>query len=423
MKRSHLALLGGPPVRTKPFPIYNSIGQEEKRAVNEVLDSGNLSQFLGTWSPGFYGGPRVQKLEREWADRFGFKHAISVNSATSGLFAALGAAGVGPGDEVIVSPYTMSCSAVGALIYGATPVFADIDPRTYCISAETVRRVLSPRTRAILAVDIFGHPADFDEINQIAQQHDLIVIEDAAQAPGAKYKGRWAGCLAHMGVFSLNYHKTIHSGEGGIVATNDDELADRVCLIRNHAETVVEDKGVTNLTNMIGFNYRMTEIEAAIAFEQLKKLEPLTQRRIEAADFLRERWGKIPGLTPAWVQPDCRHVYYVLAVQYDAEVVGLPRKRFVEAVCAEGVPISAGYVKPLYLQPIYQQRAFSCGPNCNRYTGSVSYAKGICPTAEAMHFEKLFYTMLIHSDLKQADLEDVALAVEKVASEAQQLSK
>ena len=415
--KSRLAILGGEPVRTRPFPAYRTIGAEERGAVNEVLDSGNLSQFLGTWSPGFHGGPRVRKLEREWADYYGVKHAVSVNSATSGLYAALGASGVGPGDEVIVSPYTMSCSAVGPLIYGATPVFADIDPCTYCISAETIRRVLTPRTRAILAVDLFGHPADFDAINQIAREHDLIVIEDAAQAPGAKLRGRWAGCLAHMGVFSLNYHKTIHSGEGGIVVTDDDELADRLSLIRNHGETVVEDKGATHLAHLIGYNYRMTEIEAAIASEQLKKLETLTRARIEAAEFLSERWEQVPGLAPAQVQPDCRHVYYVLAVQYDAHTMGVSRERFLAAVGEEGVPLSAGYVKPLYLQPIYQQRAFRCGANCDRYSGSISYEEGICPIAETMYNERLFYTMLIHADLSRADLTDVALAVEKVALE------
>lgn len=421
--KTKLAILGGEAVRTKPFPPYNTIGEEEKRAVNEVLDSGNLSQFLGTWSEDFYGGPRVRKMEREWADYFGVKHAISVNSNTSGLYASLGAAGIGPGDEVIVSPYTMSASAVGVLIYGATPVFADIDPETYCISAETIEKVLSPRTKAILVVDIFGHPADFDAINSIAERHDLIIIEDSAQAPGAKYKGRWAGTLADMGVFSLNYHKTIHSGEGGVIVTDNDELADRLCLIRNHAEAVVKAKGTQNLTNLIGFNYRMTEIEAAIAAEQLKKLEDLTEPRIEHANYLRERLGKIEGLKPAIVQTDCRHVFYILVAQFEKEQFGITREQFIEAVKAEGVPLGGGYVEPLYLQPIYQQRAFSGGANDPRYEGSVSYEKGICPTAETMHFEKLFSTHLIHSDLSHADVEDVANAIEKVALECNTLKK
>ena len=421
MRNATLAILGGTPVRTAPFLATNAIGEEEKRAVMEVLDSGNLSQFLGVWGRDFYGGPRVQALEREWETYFDVRHAVSVNSATSGLYAALGAAGVGPGDEVIVSPYTMSASAVGPLVYGATPVFADIDPRTYCLSPDSVRKVVSPHTKAIVVVDIFGHPADYDALHAIAREHNLIIIEDAAQAPGGRYKGRWTGTLGHMGVFSLNYHKTIHTGEGGIIVTDDDELAERLALIRNHGETVVKDKGCSHIADLVGFNYRMTEIEAAIAGAQIKKLESLIGPRIEAADFLRARWEKIPGLTPAVVEPDCRHAYYVFAVQYDSAIVGIPRAKFLEAVRAEGVPMSGGYVEPLYLQPIYQQRTMRCGPNCSRYQGHVSYERGICPTAELMHYDRLFFTTLLHPEMTRADLEDVATAVEKVALGARAL--
>ena len=293
-----LAINGGAPVRSTPFPQYVTIGEEEKRAVMEVLDSTVLSKFLGTWSPDFYGGPRVQKLEREWAEYFGIRHAVSVNSATSGLYAAVGAAGIGPGDEVIVSPYTMTASATAALVYGGIPVFADIDPETFCLSPASIRERITPRTKAIIVVDIFGHPAEMNEIMQIAREHHLVVIEDAAQAPGAHYHGRNAGTLADMGVFSLNYHKTIHCGEGGVVVTNSDEFAERLQLIRNHGEVVVKKKGVTNLVNMVGFNYRMTEIEAAIASEQLKKLESLVAPRIEAAEFLTRveaRFGAQPA--------------------------------------------------------------------------------------------------------------------------------
>jgi perosamine synthetase len=192
--------------------------------------------------------------------------------------------------------------------------------------------------------------------------------------------------------------------------------------VRNHAEAVVKDKGVTDLRNMIGFNFRLPEIEAAIATAQLAKLEGLTQARIEGAEFLTGRWSAIPGLEPAWVQPGCRHVYYQLAVQYDETTLGVPRGRFVEAVRAEGVPLAEGYVEPLYLQPIYQQRAFHGGPNCHRYEGEVSYAPGICPTAESMYRTRLFTTTLFHPGLSPGDLEDVAAAVEKVATEARQLA-
>lgn len=408
MTATRPALLGGTPVRSQPFPTHSAIGSEERQAVLEVLDSGNLSQFLGTWGPDFYGGPRVRRLEAEWAEYFGAKHAIAVNSGTSGLYAALGAADLRPGDEVIVSPYTMSASAVGVLLYGATPVFADVDPLTYCLSGETVSAVLTPRTKAVLAVDLFGHPADFDGILAVTRPRGLVVIEDAAQAAGALYHGRHAGTLGHLGVFSLNYHKTIHCGEGGVVVTDDDDLANRVQLIRNHGEAVVAAKGDLHLDHLIGFNYRMTEIEAAIASEQLKKLESLIRTRIEAADFLRERLAAVPGLTPAGVTPDCRHAYYVLAFEYDATRVGLSRERFVEAVRAEGVPLHAGYVEPLYLQPIYR----------SRLVGSASgrYERGTCPTAERLHDESLFYTTLLHPGLSRSDLEDVARAIEKVAA-------
>jgi len=387
----------------------------------KVLDSGNLSQFLGTWSQDFYGGPEVRSLEREWSAYFGVKHAVAVNSATSGLYACVAAAGVGPGDEVIVSPYTMSASATGVLLYGATPVFADIDPSTCCISAQTIEQVMTPRTKAILAVDIFGHPADFDAINKLARDRHLVVIEDAAQAPGAKYKGRWAGCLADMGVFSLNYHKTIHSGEGGVIVTDNDDFADRLTLVRNHAEAVVKQKGSRNLAHLIGFNYRMTEIQAAIAGEQLKKLESLTTPRIEAAQFLRARWEQIPGLNPATVEPDCRHVYYLFAVQMEPQILGISRNRFVEAVRAEGLPLSAGYTEPLYLEPIYQDSTSESRLNNGNFGASTSYARGICPDVERIESERLFYTMLIHAGMTSADLEDVARAVEKVAMQAADL--
>lgn len=417
---SKLAIMGGDPVRTEPFPAYRTIGEEEKRAVMEVLDSGVLSKFLGTWSPDFYGGPRVQKLEKEWANYFGVKHAVSVNSATSGLYAAVGAAGVGPGDEVIVSPYTMTASATAALVYGAIPVFTDIDPDIFCLDPRSIRQRITPRTKAIIAVDIFGHPAEFDEIMDIAREHDLVVIEDAAQAPGALYKNRYAGTLGHMGVFSLNYHKTIHCGEGGVVVTNDDRFAERLQLIRNHAEVVVEKKGVSDLTNMIGFNYRMTEIEAAIASEQLKKLESLVRPRIEAANYLTSKLKNLPGLTTPMIRPYVRHGYYVYPLKYDAYVTGVPRARFTEALRAEGIPCGIGYVRPLYLEPVYQKRV-GFGRNgfpfaCIKNQSSVLYERGICPICERMHFEMLLLLDVCHASITKQDLDDVITAFEKVSA-------
>jgi dTDP-4-amino-4,6-dideoxygalactose transaminase len=416
---SRLAIDGGTPVRDRPFPEYRTIGAEEKAAVAEVLDSGVLSAFLGTWSPEFLGGPRVRKLEEEWASYFGVAHAVSMNSATSGLFAALGAAGVGPGDEVIVSPYTMSASAVGPLLYNAIPVFADIDSETFCISAETILAVLTPHTKAIVVVDLFGHPAEMDEIMALASEHGLIVIEDAAQAPGAKLGERYAGTLGDIGVFSLNYHKHIHSGEGAVVVTDDAALAERLKLIRNHAEVVLQQKpGGGDLNNMLGFNYRMTEIEAAIASEQLKKLKGLLAARIERADQLTELLSNIGGISTPVVKPGCVHAYYVYALRYDAATVGVPRAQFAAALKAEGVPVGEGYVAPIYLQPLYQQRRLYGGTGSPwtdpAYQGSVSYERGICPVTERMHEEELLSLGVIHAQLSPEDVEEIAEAFQKV---------
>jgi len=422
---SRLALLGGRPVRTAPFPRHVSIGEEEKAAVSEVLDSGVLSDFLGTWSPQFYGGPRVQSLEREWEKYFGVRHAVTVNSATSGLNAAVGAAGVGPGDEVIVSPITMTASASAALVYGAIPVFADIDPETFCIGAATIEKCITPQTRAIVAVDILGHPVEMDAVMALARRHSITVIEDAAQAPGASYNGRMAGTLADIGVFSLNYHKTIQTGEGGVVVTDDERLAERVQLIRNHGEMVVADKGVQDLANMIGFNYRMTEIEAAIGSEQLKKLELLLTPRIEAAEYLTVHLSNIPGITPPVVRSGVRHGYYLYGIRYDERRIGVPRDRFVQALNAEGIPLIAGYTEPLYHAPLYQQR-IAFGRNgfpftYEGYKGTVSYDRGICPVAERMWEKELMVTNVCRAGVSQQDLMDVVLAFEKVAGSAGEL--
>ena len=274
-----LGIHRGTPIRSRPFPPPPALGPAEKAAVNEVMDSGVLSQFVGVWSDDFYGGPRVRSAERAWTERFGAKHAVTMNSATSALNAAATAAGVGPGDEVIVSPYTMSASAVCAPVNGAIPVFADIEPETFCLDPDSVRSLISERTKAIVAVDIFGCPADFAPLMALAAEHGLVVIEDAAQAPGASRGGRSAGTLGHIGVFSLNYHKTIHSGEGGVAVTDDDTFAERLALVRNHGEAVVADMG-SDASDLLGFNYRMGELEAAIAEVQLSRLEELTEPRI-----------------------------------------------------------------------------------------------------------------------------------------------
>lgn len=425
-----LAIKGGDPVRKKLFPAYNTIGKEEKEAVQKVLDSGNLSQYLGAWTDDFFGGPTVRRFEEAWCRALNVQYAVSVNSNTSGLFACAGACGIGPGDEVIVSPYTMSASAIAPVVYGGVPVFADIDPNTFCLDPKSIEARITSRTKAILIVHIFGYPADMDAIMLIAKKHKIKVIEDCAQAPMGKYKGRYVGTIGDIGVFSLNYHKHIHTGEGGVIVTNDPNLAERVQLIRNHAENVVEAKNVADLTNMIGYNYRMTEVEAAIGIEQLKKLPSLLEQRIKNAAFLHEALGSIRGLTLSpWIDEPSVNTFYVQAIKYDQSVFEVHRNDFVNAIKAE-IPsailretaplLGAGYVKPLYLQPIYQQRA-AFAFNNDRFQSDVDYSKGLCPVTERMHFHELITHEYMRPGMSREDLDDVVRAFEKVVTYAAEL--
>ena len=311
-KKKILAINGGIPVRTKPFPGHYIIDDKEKKAINKFLDSKeDLSGFLGGWNSKFYGGKNVVKFEKNWSKYVNSKYTVTFNSNTSGLCSAIGAANISPGDEVIVTPYSMSATATAILGYQGIPVFADIDPKTFCLDPKQIIKKINKRTRAIMVTALFGHPSDIDNIIKIAKKYNLVVIEDAAQAPGAVYKNKIIGSKADMTVFSLNVHKHIHSGEGGMVTTNSKKFAEKLQLIRNHAESVVEDKKHRDLVNCVGYNLRLTEIQAVIAIEQLKKLPKLLSQRIKNADYLSKKLSKIPGISPAYVMQDCVHVYYV----------------------------------------------------------------------------------------------------------------
>jgi dTDP-4-amino-4,6-dideoxygalactose transaminase len=274
-------------------------------------------------------------------------------------------------------------------------------------------------------VDLFGQPPDMDPIMALARERGLAVIEDSAQSPGATYHGRYAGTLAHLGVFSLNYHKTIHTGEGGVVVTDDDAFADRVQLIRNHAEVVVQAKGVRNIVSLLGYNFRMTELEAAIGREQLKKLEQLLRPRNEAAAYLTERLGGLPGLTPPAVRPGVRHGWYLYTLRYDEAQTGVPRARLAAALKAEGVPIFEGYVEPIYLQPMYQRQTLygevGCPFRCPHYQGEVNYGRGLCPVTERLHFREVLFTNVCHAGVTRADLDDFAAAFRKVYQHHEEL--
>ena len=417
MNRNNLALFGGKSAVIHELKRYNVIGDEELNAAKEVIESGVLSQFLGCWDDDFFGGPKIRAFELAWCEYFNVEHAVTVNSNTSGLMAALGALGLEPGDEVIVSPWTMCASATSILVWNAIPVFADIEVETFNLDPASIENSITEKTRAIVVTDIFGHPAMLDEIMAIAARHNLKVIEDVAQAPGAYYKDRFAGTVADIGVFSLNYHKHIHTGEGGVCVTNDAALAERMQLIRNHAEAVVEDKGVDSLVNMVGFNFRMGEIEAAIGNEQLKKLDKQVSRSTQVADRLSAALAGLKGLHLPVVKSDCTHVYYVYPLVYNAELTGVSRTRLIEALTAEGVSVAGGY-QNIHLLPMFQKKIAYGSRGFPWRMGDeesdVSYAKGICPVAEKLHDESFMALPMCLYEFTDEDIDSIADAFRKV---------
>lgn len=416
--RGTLALLGGSKVIQAPFQIYNSMGEEEVAAAKAVIESGVLSKFLGRWGSDFLGGPKVKEFERNCETYFGVKHAITVNSWTSGLVAAVGALDIEPGDEIIVTPWTMCASATAIMHWNAIPVFADIDRETFCLDPKSIETNITQHTKAIMSVDIGGHPADTDAINTIARKYKLKVISDTAQSPGARYKGKYAGTLTDIGGYSLNYHKHIHTGEGGILVTNDDELADRMRLIRNHAEAVVSDMGLGNISNMIGYNFRLGEIECAIGIEQLKKLSSLVRSRQIAADRLSDGLKRLPGLRTPAVKPNCTHVYYMYFMEVDDAALGVSRNRIFEALVSEGVPGLSTTFANLHLLPMYQRR-IAYGSRgfpwrsdiCRR---EVSYAKGICPVAESLHDHSYIGFQMCMHQMSNSEVDLMVEAFHKV---------
>ncbi|KTD24314.1 aminotransferase [Legionella lansingensis] len=403
---AQLAINGGRPVIAQPLPADSTIGKDDFEAVKRVFERGSLSGFYGSWGEEFLGGVEVKRFEQLWAERFEIPYVVSVNSATSGLYAAIGALGISPGDEVIVPPYTMSATAMAPLIYGAIPVFVDIDPDTFCLDPDAVRAAITPKTKAILAVNLFGHPAPLAKLANLAKEFKIAFIEDNAQGPLAMEDGRYAGTIADIGVFSLNYHKHIHTGEGGMCVTRDPELALRLQAIRNHAENIVAPAQMSSLVNMVGFNYRMTEMSAAVGISQLGKIDTEVGRRQHLAERLSQGLADLEGFTVPAVRPGCRHVYYTWAAKIDEARLGVSRKMFSTALTAEGFPHFLGYVKPLYLLPLFQQRVAFGRDGWPFTLTQRSYNRGLCPVAERMHEKELlcFETCAYRVDEQHIDL-------------------
>ena len=430
---SELAENGGSPVRSQEWLGNFTTGEEEVDAACRVIRSGYLSKFEGSFTPdppfSFDGGPEVQKFEHLWCDYYGCDYSVSLNSATSGLFASVGALGLGFGDEIIVSPYTMTAAAAAPLLYGAIPVFADVEPGTGCLDPDEIEKVITKATKAIIVVHQFGFAANMEAIMKIARRYDLKVIEDCAQAHGARFKGQAVGTFGDVGVFSLNVNKTIQSGEGAVCITNNEDLCYRLKLIRNHGEAVVGPADYENLTNILGFNYRMTEVTAAIASEQLKKLNSLNAVRRDLVDFLKNELHRYSFLQPlsgndcctkcdyTYAQ-GCLNTYYVFPMSFKKEEINISRDQFVTLLEKEGIIFSSGYTPPLYTQPLYlKKHLFKFGypfiASENLGLGQ-DYKKGLCPTAEKLHFEELVLSEYIRPPHTLSDMRDIITAIKKL---------
>ncbi|NHN33881.1 DegT/DnrJ/EryC1/StrS family aminotransferase [Paenibacillus agricola] len=413
---SKLALLGGNPVREASIPWVNTMGSEETEAVLAVMNSGCLSAYYGRAGDKFLGGPKVLEMEQVFAQKFGSRFAISVNSATTALHTAIAACGIGPGDEVLVTPYSMVASATAIVMNNAVPVFVDIDPITYNLDPTQIERWITPNTKAIMVANIFGLPAALNEIITIARKHGLFVIEDNAQGPGATINGKFAGTFGDIGVFSLNYHKVIHSGEGGLLLTDNEELARNCQLVRNHGEAVVDDLNDYE-TVVLGSNYRMTELHAAIGIEQLKKLDHFLVERRRLAQQFTSGLNQFTGLKGVVVPDGYEHSYYIYPIQYNKEDWGISRSTFAQAMNAEGYPLGIGYVKPIYLIPMYQHKKVY---NQTQYPFSLiekptqDYQKGLCPVTEAMYEEKVVIADVCRLPYKESDIDDALEAIQKI---------
>ncbi len=388
-----LAIMGGTPVRATPISYGKQyIDEEDVAAVVEALKS-----------PALTCGPRITQLEEKLCEITGAKYAVAVSNGTAALHIAAMAAGIGEGDEVIVSPITFAASANCVLYCGGTPVFADIKADTFNIDPASVRKLITPKTKAIVAVDFTGQAVELDELRAICEEYNLSLIEDAAHSMGTKYNGRPIGSIADMTTFSFHPVKTITCGEGGAVTTNDEELYRKLRLYRAHGITrdVNEmvhptDAGWYNEQVILGYNYRITDVQAALLMSQLKKLPAFSARRKEIVNKYNDAFKDIPQIKvqrEIEASDTTRHLYIL---RLNAELLNCDRRQFFDALHAENICSQVHYL-PVYWHSYYEK---------------LGYEKGLCPNAESYYLESmslpLFYSMT------NADVEDVINAVKKL---------
>lgn len=353
------------------------IGEEEIENVVEVLKSGMIAQ-----------GPKVMEFEEKFANWIGAKYGIATNSGTSALHVALLACGIGEGDEVITTPFTFIASGNAIVYTGATPVFADIDLDTYTIDPDSIENLITDKTKAILPVQLYGQAADMDKIREIAEKHDLKIIEDAAQAHGAEYNGEKVGTLGDMACFSFYPTKNMTTSEGGMITTNDEELAKKAQMFRAHgaSERYHHDE--------IGYNFRMTDIAAAIGLAQLNVIDEFNNKRISNANYLNEQLKDVEGIVTPKSPDNYKHVYH----QYTIRVEKGNRDDWVEFLTNKGIGTGIHYPIPLYNQPIYKKLGI----------------EGDCPLAEKAADNVI--SLPVHPSLTKEDLNLVVDAVKEASA-------
>jgi len=387
-----LAIDGGTPVR-KTFLPYGrqSIDEADIQAVVDVL----RSDWLTT-------GPKVLEFEEAFAAWVGAKYAVSFSSGTAALHGAAFAAGLKPGDEAISSPMTFAATANCVLYQGATPVFADVSPDTLNLDPEDCARRITSRTKAILAVDYAGHPADLDLFAALAEKHGLVVIEDACHALGAEYRGRKVGGISHMSVFSFHPVKHLTTGEGGMVTTDNPLFAETLRRFRNHgissdARQRQQDGEWFYEMVLLGFNYRLTDIACALGIEQLQRLESNLARRREIAARYNAALAEIPGVVAPKVREDANPAWHLYPVRLQLEQMRTGRREIFRALRAENIGVNVHYI-PVHLHPYYRDR--------------FGHKPGACPVAEDA-YERLLSLPMFHG-MSDQDVEDVIRAVNKV---------
>jgi dTDP-4-amino-4,6-dideoxygalactose transaminase len=396
-----LALLGGRPVRTRPFTPWPIFGKTEEARLLRALRSGRWGRLDGN---------EVAQFEDRFAARHGCRHGVAVVNGTVSLRLGLMAAGLCAEDEVIVPPYTFFSTASAVIEANMVPVFADIGLDTFNLDPEALAAAITPRTRAVIPVHFAGQPADMDAIMSIAQKRKLLVIEDAAHAHGASYRNRPVGSLAQLASFSFQSTKNLTCGEGGIITTNDAQLAAACRSLHNCGRV---PGGVWYEHHLLSGNYRLGEFQGAVLNAQLDRLERQAKTRDQNGRYLARRLMTLPGLYPQERPDFCtRHAYHLFMLRIDGREFGAPRAPVIRALQAEGIPCSPGYGFSLPQQPVFRRRAF--GPYLPRKADQLDYERVHCPNSDLICREQgvwLEHALLLGP---RADLNDIHCAFEKV---------